>query len=54
LPPLYEHIASELNFHFFDSSKIVVPDAGDGIHLDEHNNHLLGKTLAKKITEVEE
>ncbi len=49
LPQVYENIAKSLNWHFFDSSKVVVPSKLDGVHLDEENNRLLGETLVREV-----
>lgn len=49
---IFDKIAEENGFKYFDTSKIVKPSEVDGIHLDQENNKILGQELAKVIINI--
>ena len=45
----YQTVATDLNIHFLDASKIVTPSDGEGVHWDGEQHVKFGKYLAKTI-----
>ena len=52
LAEIYESFCKKNNCEFFDASKHCVSADGEGVHLDEKNNELLGIDLAEKIKSI--
>ncbi len=52
LAEIYEKFCNKNNFDFFDAAKHCVSADGEGVHLDEKNNELLGIALAEKIKSI--
>ncbi|MBX7147019.1 MAG: SGNH/GDSL hydrolase family protein [Alphaproteobacteria bacterium] len=48
----YESVARNFNIHFMDLSQFIKPSPIDGIHMDVHNNKILGEKLALTIQEI--
>lgn len=49
LPELYRKATENLDWEYFDASKVCEAGPGDGVHLDEANNRKLGETLAQSV-----
>jgi lysophospholipase L1-like esterase len=47
-----EKIAKEYSVHYFDSATVTEASSIDGIHLDENQHLLLGRAIAKVISET--
>ena len=45
----YQKVATDLNIHFLDASKIVTPSDGEGVHWDADQHVKFGKYLAETI-----
>lgn len=45
----YQKVATELNIHFLDASKIVTPSDGEGVHWDGDQHIKFGKYLSETI-----
>lgn len=48
----YAAVADFLKTHFLDTSKFLVTDPADGVHLDSQNNARLGSEVATKIKTI--
>jgi len=52
LKTIYKDFCDKENCIFFDASTCCITANGEGVHLDEENNALLGKALAEKIKSI--
>jgi lysophospholipase L1-like esterase len=52
LAEAYEQVASDLECPFFDAGSVTTSSVIDGVHLDREQHLLLGRELARKVTEL--
>jgi len=48
----YENVASELNCHFINAAKYVVPSIVDGVHLDEEGHEKLADIIFSSVLNI--
>jgi lysophospholipase L1-like esterase len=52
LSAAYAAIAAEMNCAFFDAGRIITASVIDGVHLDADQHAILGRQLARPVTEL--